>query len=171
MEAFVGHTILNITDERGQPAHEGADELVFTFSDGATARMWHKRECCEHVYLAEIVGDLADLVGSPVLTASVETQDGGSDGPASHTTWTFYKLATARGYVTLRWLGESNGSYSESVSLSFALAAPLPADAEAELEMAEIMRERDVQYREAQAAREAKAARYAQITARYARRT
>lgn len=96
------------------------DELVFKTADGEIYRMYHEQDCCESVSLEDVVGDLDDLVGSEILIA--EEVDGETpvdykfDYEPESYTWTFYKFATRKGYVDLRWLGSSNGYYSESVS-------------------------------------------------------
>ena len=80
----------------------------------------HSQDCCEHVYIESIVGDVEDLVNTPILIAEESTGDTPSDSTASPSesyTWTFYKFATFKGYVDIRWLGESNGYYSESVDV------------------------------------------------------
>jgi hypothetical protein len=97
----------------------GDDELLFTMDNGDRYIMYHSQNCCEHVRIEDIDGNLNDLVGSPVLQAEVvsgETPDDWEAGEWRDSyTWTFYKFATIKGSVTLRWLGESNGYYSERV--------------------------------------------------------
>ncbi len=88
----------------------GDDKLIFT-GGGHDYIFWHCQDCCEDVHIEEIVGDLSDLVGSPILQAEEVTEFGDSPGG----TWTFYKFATIKGSVTVRWFGQSNGYYSESV--------------------------------------------------------
>lgn len=104
-------------------AVENLDNEVirFTLDDGTVCSLLHYQNCCEGVYVESVVGDLSDLVGTPILLAEeVSNADDPADHPTqeygdySHT-WTFYKLATIKGYVDIRWLGESNGYYSESV--------------------------------------------------------
>jgi hypothetical protein len=97
----------------------GGDQLVF---ETATERFvfFHHQDCCESVDINDIVGDLEDLVGEPLLIAeevSGETPVDFNEMDHESVTWTFYKFATRKGYVDVRWLGESNGYYSESVSL------------------------------------------------------
>ncbi|HXF25597.1 MAG TPA: hypothetical protein VN602_13805 [Gemmatimonadaceae bacterium] len=97
----------------------GSDEITFETTSGRTFRLFHSQDCCESVSVNEVIGNVEDLIGSP-LTMAEETgsDDQGDIQPPEYSesfTWTFYKLATVKGYVTLRWLGESNGYYSESV--------------------------------------------------------
>ena len=92
----------------------GDEQIVFTAVGGQQYRLFHGQCCCESVTIEDVVGDLADLVGEPILIAEEVSSHSDSDC-LRRSTWTFYKFATRRGYVDIRWYGESNGYYSESV--------------------------------------------------------
>lgn len=96
---------------------EGDSELRFVMSDDSEYKMFHQQDCCEYVFVESIDGDLSALCGHEVLMA--EEVDGVTAAPLDKYeesyTWTFYKLATAGGYATIRWYGSSNGYYSEDV--------------------------------------------------------
>ena len=84
------------------------------------------------VWLAEVVGDWDDVIGLPLVEAELVKQqtsdvvtnipDGITERERSSSTesatWSFYKLRTSRGSVTMRWCGASNGYYSETVKYS-----------------------------------------------------
>jgi hypothetical protein len=89
--------------------------------------MYHEQDCCESVRVDDISGDLTDLFNEPLLVAEIVSNDEFiQEYEESLTerdryiresqTWTFYRFATINGYVDIRWLGESNGYYSESVT-------------------------------------------------------
>jgi len=95
-----------------------SDEMLFETAQGERFMFAHSQDCCESVRINDITGDLQDLVGSPLLMA--EEVRGATEPDEEHYesyTYTFYKFATRKGYVDVRWLGESNGYYSEGVDL------------------------------------------------------
>ncbi len=110
---LVGKTLVKI--DRNDSSFHG-DELLFTTDTGEEYVMYHEQDCCESVRIEDIIGELDDLLNSPILMAD-ESFSGGDDKDGHYyesCTWTFYKLATIKGYVTIRWYGESNGYYSET---------------------------------------------------------
>ena len=112
---LVGQTCTEITG-----AVNESEEILFK-TKGTTYHMYHSQSCCEHVYLQDVCGDIKDLLDTPILIAKEvsknykEFSDAFDDYEPDSYTWTFYIIATIKGTVTLRWLGESNGYYSESV--------------------------------------------------------
>lgn len=101
---------------------ETDDLIKFATSDGRLYVMFHSQDCCESVGIHEIVGDLEDLIGTPLLSAEEVSNSGEEankpDEFAESWTWTFYKLSTIKGSVTISWLGTSNGYYSERVDFN-----------------------------------------------------
>ena len=129
-DVLLGKTITGIVGMT-----EGNDEVRIDCSDGTKYLMHHEQDCCESVAIVDVAGDPESLLGSPITIAEcvsnedvpedvaaerqaekekAEANDGYYYGVESET-WTFYKLGNIRETVTLRWLGESNGYYSESV--------------------------------------------------------
>lgn len=113
-EDLLGKTLTSVTGDAGD------DEVVFVTDDGTVYKLYHAQDCCESVSINDICGDLQDLVGSPITLAEEAVSDENPNDVVKKYqesfTWTFYKLATIKGYVDIRWYGESNGYYSESVS-------------------------------------------------------
>lgn len=111
---LIGKTFVSVENIENQ-------ELVFEAETGEKYKFYHSQNCCESVEIIDIDGDLADLVGSQLVMAEEVTHENenpeGVEVPEYQDsfTWTFYKFATVKGYVTVRWYGESNGYYSESV--------------------------------------------------------
>jgi hypothetical protein len=98
--------------------------IYFYQNDYHKYSLFHEDMCCEEVILEDINGDINDLLDLEILLA--EESSNTKDAPLTDedynnqyfsSTWTFYKLATIKGYVDIRWYGKSNGCYSEQAQL------------------------------------------------------
>lgn len=116
IEILLGKTLAHVE------VTEDKERIIFTVEDSTEYIMFHSQVCCETVSVEDIIGDINDLIGSPILQAEEVVHDNQTpegvpvkEWQDDSFTWTFYKLATIKGYVTIRWYGSSNGYYSESV--------------------------------------------------------
>lgn len=153
----VTNPLLNQTMEAVWRDKADKSKLYLSCTNGKLYAFVYIPDCCASCEIEEVVGDLSDLEGSPLLMAEVvcsytpaDLPDDGTreavlraekerqayslaihrafdgEGPIPEErefkygdescTWTFLKLATAKGYVTVRWYGSSNGYYSEMPS-------------------------------------------------------
>ena len=119
-----GETLVSIDGEVGER------NSLFTCKSGKRYRLFHTQDCCEDVWIEDICGDVNHLLDSPILLAEAVSSATGEIKDEildklhglkctkhyESVTWTFYKISTIKGSVTIRWCGESNGYYSEEVT-------------------------------------------------------
>lgn len=82
----------------------------------------HWQDCCECVWLEDGLEDLQSMIGQKVLNAYETSQHQDQDEDEDRydsATWTFYNISTMYKEASLRFIGESNGYYSESVDIDY----------------------------------------------------
>ncbi len=117
IEDLIGLTLLSVTAPE-------SDVVEFSLEDGRRFKLYHEQDCCESVRVESIQGDLSTLVGLVISVKEEVSSDKPADvpkpeyeGPDSET-WTTVTMTTEKGTVVIRWLGSSNGYYSENVNFT-----------------------------------------------------
>ncbi|MDL2250486.1 hypothetical protein LJC51_07535 [Lachnospiraceae bacterium OttesenSCG-928-J05] len=91
-------------------------ELHFYLENGKHYKFFHDPVSDESALITDITGNLDDLRGQLIIAELVDNYDE-MDSYGDIFEWTFYKFATAKGYVTVRWEGHGTTWYSTSVEL------------------------------------------------------
>lgn len=100
---------------------EDNELVLFTLKGGNKYSLCHIEDCCESVELIDVCGNYRDLLGVPLTECRLASSSGISTiadislEVDDSSTWSFYRMCTIKGEVVMRWLGISNGYYSEEV--------------------------------------------------------
>lgn len=112
LSQMIGQTPVEITGLK-----EGSESVTIRTKEGNELILRYEPDCSASCTICQVDGDADDLLRAPLLMCEEVTEGLPEEAREEYEdsfTWTFVKLATVKGYVTLRWYGSSNGYYSES---------------------------------------------------------
>jgi hypothetical protein len=118
IESLVGEKLAYI-----DAGDAGDDEILLTTESGRRIQIYHSQDCCESVRILDTSGNWHELIGKVIIEATKEVVDD-ADRPdcvcGYSDSWTRTDLTFRVDDATVisRWIGESNGYYSESVDLA-----------------------------------------------------
>ncbi len=110
---LVGEVLTHIdTDEKNA-------EIMLTTQSGKIVKIFHSQDCCETVSIEDTEGNWHDLIGKVIVEATHDEVPQGDPPPEYPDSWTrtTLKFRVDDATVISRWIGESNGYYSESVDI------------------------------------------------------
>ncbi len=109
---------LNKTIEKIEGLHAESTKVTIYFTDGTNISQYHEQDCCEHVEVTQVDGNVERHHGAETWYIEEKVSTDYPDCLESCTAY-FYTLKTSKGYLDWRWVGESNGYYSESVEMEY----------------------------------------------------
>ncbi len=107
IDVLLGKTITHV-----QGLQVNSEEVILTTQCGNVYQMGHVQEGDEHISLYSLRGNLDDVLHTPIVSVDEDIDDDSCDSPVSRT-WTDYRIVTAKGAFSIRWLGISDGNYSD----------------------------------------------------------
>jgi hypothetical protein len=97
----------------------GENQILLTTRSGRKFLVYHEQDCCETVQIVGQDGNFDNLIGKPLIEArdfAVDTGETESDYDSQTTTTLVFRVDDQT--VISRWIGDSNGYYSESVDIA-----------------------------------------------------
>ena len=95
------------------------NQILLTTRSGRKFLVYHEQDCCETVAISDQDGNFDNLIGKPLIEArdfAVDTGETESDYDSQTTTTLVFRVDDQT--VISRWIGDSNGYYSESVDIA-----------------------------------------------------
>jgi len=113
-DALVGEILTHIDVDADN------EEILLTTQSGRRFRVYHNQNCCENVNIVDTEGEWHTLLNKKLVEVKHTEYDDGVppyDGCESYTkTAILFRVDDAT--VISRWVGTSNGYYSETVDLA-----------------------------------------------------
>lgn len=99
---------------------ESGDQIRMETASGKVITLYHAQDCCESVRIEDTQGNWHDLIGKVIVEAN--KREGNFGKPYDAESWmrTEFTFKVDDATVISRWIGESNGYYSESVDIEVA---------------------------------------------------
>jgi hypothetical protein len=102
-------TYIDVDDEN--------NTIMLTTASGRKIKIYHDQECCEYVRIESLEGDFRDLIGKVIIEFEHLEEYEDSNDYGDHQTKTSLVFKVDGATVISKWVGDSNGYYSESVDL------------------------------------------------------
>jgi hypothetical protein len=93
------------------------DQILLTTRSGRQFLIYHEQKCCETVEISGQDGSFDKLIGKPIVEARDNAVDTSEEAADSQTTTTLVFRVDDHTVIS-RWVGDSNGYYSESVDIA-----------------------------------------------------